>query len=213
MIRGCIFDLDGVIVDTARYHYLAWRKLANDLGFDFSEENNERLKGVSRMDSLDILLEVGGLSLPDSEKQVLSAAKNSDYLKYIEKMTQSDILPGVTRFLKLLRSAGMKIALGTASKNALTILDRIGLSNDFDSIVDGNRVTKAKPDPEVFLIAARDLDLQPDRCLVFEDAVAGVEAAHRAGMKCIGIGRPEILTKADHVIPDFMNANLELVKF
>jgi len=213
MIRGCIFDLDGVIVDTARYHYLAWRKLANDLGFDFSEENNERLKGVSRMDSLEILLEVGGLSLPDPQKLALSAAKNSDYLTYIEKMTQADVLPGVTRFLDVLRSAGMKIALGTASKNALTILHRIGLSNAFDSIVDGNRVTKAKPNPEVFLIAADDLGLEPCNCLVFEDAVAGIEAAHRAGMKCIGIGRPEILRKADHVIPDFINANLELVNF
>lgn len=213
MIKGCIFDLDGVVVDTARYHFKAWQRLAKGLGFDFTEEHNERLKGVSRMASLNILLEVGGLSLPEPEKQTLAAQKNAWYLEYIRKMTPSEILPGVTEFLNLLRSVGMKIALGTASKNARIILTRIGLSEAFDSIVDGNRVVNAKPDPEVFLIAASDLKLEPNDCLVFEDAIAGVEAAHNGGMMCIGIGHPGILTQADKIIPGFKGATLDLIKF
>lgn len=213
MIKGCIFDLDGVVVDTARYHFKAWQKLAKGLGFDFTEEHNERLKGVSRMASLNILLEVGGLSLPDPEKQILAAQKNTWYLEYIRKMTPAEILPGVTEFLDLLRSVGMKIALGTASKNARIILTQIGLSEAFDSIVDGNRVSNAKPDPEVFLIAAADLKLKPNDCMVFEDAIAGVEAAHNGGMMCVGIGHPGILSKADKIIPDFKGATLDLIKF
>ncbi|MFA5815016.1 MAG: beta-phosphoglucomutase [Bacteroidales bacterium] len=213
MIKGCIFDLDGVVVDTARYHFQAWHRLARELGFDFTEEHNERLKGVSRMASLNILLEVGGLSLPDPEKQKLAAQKNEWYLEYIRKMTPADILPGVTEFLDLLRSVGKKIALGTASKNARIILTQIGLSAAFDSIVDGNRVANAKPDPEVFLIAAADLKLEPKDCLVFEDAIAGVEAAHNGGMKCIGIGHHDILAKADKIIPGFKDATLDLIEF
>ena len=213
MIKGCIFDLDGVVVDTARYHYLAWKRLAEGLGFVFTEENNERLKGVSRMASLDILLEVGNLTLPDPEKQVLAAQKNQWYLEYIMTMTPDDILPGVLPFIEKIRSIGLGIALGTASRNARTILKQIDMSLAFDSIVDGNRVTRAKPDPEVFLIAAADLKLKPDQCLVFEDAIAGVEAAHNGGMKCIGVGKPEILTKADRIIPGFEGATLRLIEF
>lgn len=213
MIKGCIFDLDGVVVDTARYHFKAWQRLAWSLGFDFTEEHNERLKGVSRMASLNILLEVGGVSIPDRNKQILAGQKNEWYLEYIKKMTPSNILPGVTEFLDLLRSAGIKIALGTASKNARIILTQIGLSAAFDSIVDGTRVTNAKPDPEVFLIAAADLKLEPKDCLVFEDAIAGIEAAHNGGMKCIGIGHHDILTKADKIIPGFKDATLDLIEF
>ncbi|MDD4644447.1 MAG: beta-phosphoglucomutase [Bacteroidales bacterium] len=213
MIKACIFDLDGVVVDTARYHYLAWKRLADGLGFDFTEVHNERLKGVSRMASLNIMLEVGGLTLPDDEKQKLAAQKNEWYLAYIQKMTPADILPGVNEFLRLTRSAGMKIALGTASKNAGTILARIGLSATFDAIIDGNRVTNAKPDPEVFLLAARDLKTDPENCVVFEDAIAGVEAAHNGGMKCIGVGQPDILFEADKVIPGFVGVTLDLIEF
>lgn len=213
IIKGCIFDLDGVIVDTARYHFRAWHRLADGLGFDFTEEHNERLKGVSRMTSLDILLEVGRVVLQDSEKLALAAQKNEWYLEYISKMSPAEILPGVTSFLELLRSAGKKIALGTASKNAQIILTRIGLSTAFDSVVDGNRVTHAKPDPEVFLKAAADLKLNPAECLVFEDAIAGVEAAHNGGMKCIGVGSPGVLIKADKVIPGFTNVSLDLIEF
>lgn len=213
MVRGCIFDLDGVVVDTARYHFKAWERLAGELGFVFTEANNERLKGVSRMASLDILLEVGQLSLPDHQKNLLAVRKNEWYLEYINKMTPADILPGVTDFLDQLRSAGLKIALGTASKNARIILNRIGLSDAFDSIVDGNRVVNTKPDPEVFLLAASDLKLDPKDCLVFEDAIAGVEAAHNGGMKCIGVGHPGILAAADKVIPDFIGVTIDLIEF
>lgn len=213
MIKGCIFDLDGVVVDTARYHFLAWKRLAGDLGFDFTENNNERLKGVSRMASLDILLEVGCMSFPDPEKEVLASQKNAWYLEYIAKMTPADILPGVTGFIHLLKSSGILVALGTASKNARFILNRVGLSEVFDTVVDGNRVVHAKPDPEVFLIAAADLRLNAQDCVVFEDAVAGIEAAHNGRMKCIGVGHPGILASADRIIPGFKNVTIELIDF
>ncbi len=213
MINGCIFDLDGVVVDTAGYHFIAWQKLAHALGFEFTNENNERLKGVSRMTSLNILLEVGGITLPDPEKHILAAQKNEWYLASIKKMTPADILPGVAEFLALLKSEGKKIALGTASKNAGIILKQIGLAGAFESIVDGTRVTHAKPDPEVFLKAASDLKLAPEECLVFEDAIAGIEAAHNARMKCIGVGNPDILAQADRIIPGFKEATLDLIEF
>jgi beta-phosphoglucomutase len=212
-IRGCIFDLDGVIVDTARYHYLAWSRLARDLGFEFTVEQNERLKGVSRLASLDILLEIGRLSLPEEEKQRLAALKNEWYVNHISTMTPSEILPGVVLFLDILRHNRIRIALGTASKNATMILNQIGLDQAFDCIIDGNKVTRAKPDPEVFTKAAEGLGLDPSLCVVFEDAIAGVEAAHRGGMRCIGVGSKDILTEADKVVPGFVGADIDLLLF
>jgi beta-phosphoglucomutase len=200
----CLFDLDGVLVDTAKYHYLAWRRLAKELGFEFSEQHNERLKGVSRMASLDILLEVGGVKgLPEEEKQRLAAKKNDWYVAYIGQMTPAEILPGVQDFLQQLKTARVKTALGSASRNAPLILERVGLAHFFDVIIDGNSITKAKPDPEVFLQGAQALGVPVDRCVVFEDAEAGIEAARRAGMKCVGVGNPAILHKAALVIPGF----------
>ncbi|SDB97673.1 beta-phosphoglucomutase [Williamwhitmania taraxaci] len=213
IIKACIFDLDGVIVDTAKYHYLAWNRLANELGFEFSIEHNERLKGVSRMTSLDILLEVGGLTYSNAEKVVMAARKNEWYLEYIYKMTPDEILPGVISFLTMLREKGIKISLGSASKNAMLILERVQLQSFFDAVIDGNKALKAKPDPQVFLLAAQELNENPTNCVVFEDAAAGIEAALAAGMKCIGIGSPEILGRADKVVPGFENANIELIKF
>lgn len=203
MIKGCIFDLDGVVVDTAKYHYLAWKEVAGELGFFFSEKDNERLKGVSRMASLDILLEVGGITLTEAEKEKIAAKKNKRYLEFILKMTPEEVLPGVCEFLKALKDAGIGVSLGSASKNAGVILRQTGIEALFDAIADGTNVTKAKPDPEVFLKGAELLGLQPRQCLVFEDAVAGVEAAHRAGMKCVGVGDPRILSGADFHIPGF----------
>jgi len=200
---ACIFDLDGVIVDTAKYHFLAWRALANELGFEFTEEHNERLKGVSRMRSLDIMLEVGNITLSEDEKIRVADKKNALYVSYIEKMTPSEILPGVEDLLKTLRAANVKIALGSASKNTPLILSRTGLVPYFDVVVDGNMVEKAKPDPEVFLIGAKLLNVPPSNCYVFEDAAAGVEAANRAGMYCVGIGSPDILIKANKIIAGF----------
>jgi len=198
---ACLFDLDGVLVDTAVYHYRAWKRLAAELGFDFTEKDNERLKGISRMASLEILLEIGGLQFDDAAKLELADRKNRYYLDYIMRMDESAVLPGAVDFLKACRERGIKTALGSASKNAMTILQRTGLTPLFDAVIDGNKATKAKPDPEVFLLGARELGVEPPACVVFEDAEAGVEAARRAGMRCVGIGSPAILHKADRVIP------------
>ncbi len=207
MIELAIFDLDGVIVDTAKYHYLAWKRLAAELGFFFSEEHNERLKGVSRMRSLEILLEVGGIEKSPEEKEELAARKNEWYVEYITQMDESEILPGALAFLQEAKQAGVKIALGSASKNARLILDRLGLTDLFDCIVDGTVVSKAKPDPEVFSRAAEDLNIAPNKCVVFEDAFAGIEAGRRAGMYTIGVGDPEILHEAHLVIPSLNDAS------
>ena len=174
MIEACIFDLDGVIVDTAKYHFIAWRALAEELGFEFTREDNERLKGVSRMKSLDILLEIGGLEFSEKEKLAMAEKKNTLYVSYIEKMTPEEILPGVPEFLHELRKEGIKIALGSASKNSPMILDRIQLSGMFEVVVDGNSITEAKPNPEVFLKGAERLGVSPENCIVFEDAIAGI---------------------------------------
>lgn len=202
-IKGCIFDLDGVIVDTAKYHYLAWKELARGLGFDFSEKDNELLKGVSRMRSLDILLEIGKKNVDDEMKLKLAESKNNRYLEYILKMTPDEILPGVLSFLNEIKSRKIKIALGSASKNAMTILNQVKLNKYFDTVIDGTKVSKAKPDPEVFIKAAVDLCVLPENCLVFEDAKAGIEAAINGGFKSIGVGDKHILADADFVIPGF----------
>jgi beta-phosphoglucomutase len=203
--KGAIFDLDGVIVDTAKYHFMAWRRLASELGFEFTEKDNERQKGVSRMESLEILLEVCGLTDLSMEKKLeLMAKKNEWYKEYLFEMTPAELLPGATEFLKYLRLKGIKIALASASKNAPTILNKLNIEDFFDAIVDGNSVTKAKPDPEVFLKAAEKLDIHPSECFVFEDAEAGIEGAKRAGMRVVGIGKKDILNKAEMVVNGFL---------
>ena len=212
IIKGCIFDLDGVIADTAKYHYLAWKRLANHLGFFFSEENNERLKGVSRMASLEILLEVGGLTFDEETKLALATRKNQWYVEYITAMKEDEVLPGAKEFIESIRAAGLKVALGSASKNSLAILNGLKLTAYFDAIIDGNKVSKAKPDPEVFLLAAQELGISPDNCVVFEDAKAGVEAAKRAGMKCVGVGTSPELSAADIIISGFENIGLDILK-
>lgn len=199
-IKACLFDLDGVLVDTAKYHYLAWKRLADELGFEFTEQDNERLKGVSRMASLDILLSVGGVELDEAAKLELAERKNNWYFDMISKMDDSEILPGALEFLKDCRENGLKVALGSASKNAMTILNNTGLTPYFDAIIDGTRTTSAKPDPEVFTLGAAELGVSPDECVVFEDAEAGIEAAQRAGMRSVGIGSPLTLGKANLVI-------------
>lgn len=200
-IKACLFDLDGVLVDTAKYHYLAWKRLADELGFEFTEQDNERLKGVSRMASLDILLSIGGVELDDAAKAELAERKNNWYVEMITKMDHSEILPGAIEFLEECRSNGIKVALGSASKNAMTILNNTGLTPYFDAIIDGTKTAAAKPDPEVFTLGASELGVTPEQCVVFEDAEAGIEAAQRAGMRSIGIGSQETLGKADLLIP------------
>jgi len=208
-IKACLFDLDGVIVDTAKYHYIAWRELAAELGFEFTEEDNERLKGVSRMTSLNILLEIGGVTLSEEEKLRLAEKKNENYRTFILKMQPDEILDGAEAFLKELKAKGIKIALGSASKNAMTILDRLQLTDLFEAIIDGTKVSKAKPDPEVFIKGAEALGVQADECVVFEDAEAGVEAALAGNMRCVGIGSDDVLGKANIVIDGLHQMNYE----
>ncbi|MDP5015556.1 MAG: beta-phosphoglucomutase [Schleiferiaceae bacterium] len=188
MIRGFLFDLDGVLVDTAQYHFLAWQRMAAELGIHFGEAENEQLKGVSRAESLNRILAWGGKSLSDAEKQHWMTLKNDWYLELVRGMPADDYLPGAHEFLRASRAAGIKVALGSASKNAPLILERLGWIPLFDAMVDGNVVTASKPDPEVFLEGARRLGLKPEECVVFEDSEAGVEAARRGGMKVVGIG-------------------------
>jgi len=211
LVKACIFDLDGVIVDTAKYHYLAWKKLADELGINFTQKDNERLKGVSRKQSLEIILELGNLKLNEKEKEVLAEKKNKWYIEYISRMGKSEIFPGVETFIDILRENNIKTAIASASKNTCTILERLGLEGKFDVIIDGTMITKAKPDPEIFLKAAKYLKVNPTECVVFEDAVAGVEAAKRAGMKVIGVGDPNILKDANTVIQSFEGLDLSII--
>jgi beta-phosphoglucomutase len=208
-IKACIFDLDGVIVDTAVYHYRAWKRLANELGFDFTEEDNEKLKGVSRVQSLELILQWGHITKTASEKEELAARKNDWYVEMISHMTPAEISPGARAFLEACRAAGIKTALGSASKNSMTILNKINLAYLFDAVIDGNKVSKPKPDPEVFLKGAWKLHVSPADCVVFEDAVAGVEAAVNGGMKVVGIGSPSVLTGANLVVSGLDEMSLE----
>ncbi len=201
--QAYLFDLDGVIVDTARFHYLAWKRLANQLGFEFTESQNEALKGISRMDSLEIVLKAGNVTLSQEEKLKYATEKNAYYLELCSRMTPGDVLPGVLPFIEEAKREGILIGLGSASKNAGTILKSLAITGYFDTIVDGNRIRNSKPDPEVFLTGAADLGVKPENCTVFEDAAAGIEAAGRAGMKAVGVGDPLILQNADFVIPGF----------
>ncbi|MBW1294468.1 beta-phosphoglucomutase [Aquimarina litoralis] len=209
--KAFIFDLDGVIVDTAKYHFLAWQNLANTLGISFSEEQNEQLKGVSRIRSLEKILEWGNKTISEEEFTTLMAKKNEEYLNYIETMDTSEILPDVPRVLEYLLTEDQAIALGSASKNARVILDKVLLKEKFHAIVDGTDVTKAKPDPEVFLIGAQKLGVAPKDCVVFEDSVAGIQAANIANMISIGIGDPEVLHEADYVFSDFTEIKEEFI--
>ncbi|MEE4197554.1 MAG: beta-phosphoglucomutase [Bacteroidales bacterium] len=212
-IKAVIFDLDGVIVDTAVFHYQAWKRLAREMGFDLTEAQNEQLKGISRMESLDILLGIGNIGpLAEEEKQRLATSKNEWYRENILKMTPRDILPGVQDFLESLKKANYRIAIGSSSKNAGTILERIGMKDTFDAVIDGTRISKSKPDPEVFLKGARELDIPPEQCVVFEDAESGIEAAKNAGMKTIGVGNPENLPEADLVIPGLEKAEISIIE-
>jgi len=207
-----IFDLDGVIVDTAKYHFLAWRNVANSLGFGFTEKHNELLKGVSRVKSLEILLNIGGVKLPEEKIQELLLTKNEEYLGYVNKMTADEILPGVNRLLDYLDGNNIKYALGSASKNAPLILEKVGLIKRFAALVDGNDVSKAKPDPEVFLIGAKKLNMKPEHCIVVEDAIAGVEAANAANMLSIGIGDEEVLNEANYCFNDMTGISSDFLK-
>jgi beta-phosphoglucomutase len=201
--KAFIFDLDGVIVDTAKYHYLAWKKIADQLGIEFTHEHNELLKGVSRVRSLDIILELGKVEASQEDKNKWLVQKNEDYLSYLVDMNESEILPGVMPILNFLKEKNQLIALGSASKNARPILEKTGLLSYFDAIVDGNDVSNAKPNPEVFLIAAQLLGVKPENAIVFEDSVAGIQAANIGGMTSVGIGNETTLHEAKYIFEDF----------
>lgn len=210
--KGFIFDLDGVIVDTAKYHFLAWKKLASSIGVDFTEIQNEQLKGVSRVESLQKILKWGNKTILEPDFNRLMSMKNEDYLSYIDKMDTSEILPDVIKILDFLIEKQQPIALGSASKNAPRILKKVNLLNKFNAIVDGNAVTKAKPDPEVFLKAAEAIQISPEDCVVFEDAVAGIQAANSAGMVSIGIGDEAVLFEAHYIFKDFTQISTDFIK-
>jgi beta-phosphoglucomutase len=201
--KAFIFDLDGVIVDTAKYHFIAWQKISSQLGIEFTPEHNEELKGVSRVRSLDIILEIGKINISQEDKNRWLHQKNEDYLSYIVNMDQTEILPGVLPVLQFLKERNQKIALGSASKNARPILEKTGIIDYFDAIVDGNDVTNAKPNPEVFLRAAKLIGATNENAIVFEDSVAGIQAAKTAKMISIGIGEESILHEAKYIFKDF----------
>lgn len=212
MKKAFIFDLDGVIVDTAKYHFLAWQKLAQELGIEFTPEHNEDLKGVSRVRSLDIILDLGNIQASQDEKDKWLYEKNELYLSYLVDMNQSQLLPGILHVLKFLKENNQYIALGSASKNARPILEKTDIIQYFDAIVDGNDVTNAKPDPEVFLRACQLVFVSPEDSIVFEDSVAGIQAANSARMKSIGIGDKEILHEAEYIFPDFTSINEQFIR-
>ncbi|MBC7606241.1 MAG: beta-phosphoglucomutase [Burkholderiales bacterium] len=201
--KAFIFDLDGVIVDTARYHFLAWQKIAGELGIEFTPEHNEELKGVSRVRSLDIILALGKITASQEDKNKWLTQKNEDYLSYLVGMNFSEILPGVLPVLQFLKEKNQPIALGSASKNARPILEKTGILSYFDAVVDGNDVSNAKPDPEVFLQAAKLLKMTYENAIVFEDSVAGIQAANTAKMTSVGIGDENILYEARYIFKDF----------
>ncbi len=209
--KAFIFDLDGVIVDTAKFHFLAWQKLAHEIGISFTHEENEQLKGVSRVRSLDLILEWGNKSATQDQKNKWLIQKNEDYLAYVDAMNSSEILPDVKRVLQFLKSKDQYIVLGSASKNARPILEKVNIIHYFNAIVDGNDVTNAKPDPEVFLQGAQKVDVSYQNCIVFEDSVAGIQAANAAQMTSVGIGQQSILNEADYCFNNFKEMSNDFI--
>ncbi len=209
-IKAVIFDLDGVLVDTARYHDQAWEELATGFGYALTEADRHALKGRSRADSLEYILEQAGWEDADpAQKSRWLQAKNARYLELVEGLTPQDAAEGAQDLLVQLREAGIKLALGSASQNATKVLSKIGMEGAFDSVVDGTRTTRSKPDPQVFEMAASDLGLDPKDCLVIEDAQAGIEAALAGGFRTIGLGDPVVLAQAHRVVASLKELSLD----
>ncbi len=208
MIRGVIFDLDGVIVTTDDCHYRAWKRMADEEGIYFDRSINERLRGVSRMDSLSIILERAGKPYTEAQKEEMAARKNRYYVDLINALTPEDILPGALEVINALKAKGIRVAIGSSSRNTPIILRQIGLSNAFDAVSDGNQITHSKPHPEVFLLAAKLLQLPPAECLVVEDADAGIEAALAGGMKALGVGSAAKNPRATYRVETLADADL-----
>lgn len=204
--------MDGVIVDTAKYHFRAWARLADSLGIPFTEEQNEQLKGVSRVDSLEKILSWGHLELNPVKKIELMDLKNKWYLDFVQEVNPSEMLPGAHDFLKALHAEGIRIGLGSSSKNAIMILEKLGIYELFDTIIDGTKIHFSKPHPEVFLKGAKDLGFEPGQVIVFEDAISGVEAAKAGGFFCYGIGSADILKSADVIIEGLHQMNIDRLR-
>jgi len=206
-----LFDLDGVIVDTAKFHFLAWKKIAKNIGYELTQEDNEQLKGVSRQDSLNIILDLANVSIELEVFNHYLLQKNNDYLLLIQSISTNDILPGISEALIFLKERGIKIGLGSASKNAKIILQKLQLMDYFEVIIDGNIVIKGKPDPEVFLKGCSALNVPKDRCIVFEDAFAGILAAKEAGMTAVALGDKKFFSNADFCFSDFTQLNIKVL--
>jgi len=209
--KAFIFDLDGVIVDTAKFHFLAWKKLADSLNINFTHEINEQLKGVSRVRSLEIILSQGNVPASQEDKNKWLAQKNEDYLAFVHQMDKSEILPRVEEVLQFLKANNQYVVLGSASKNARPILEKVNILHYFDALVDGNDVTNAKPDPEVFLQGANQVQVAYKDAIVFEDSVAGIQAANVAGMTSVGIGEKEVLHESDFCFRDFTEMSNDFI--
>ena len=209
--KAFIFDLDGVIVDTAKFHFLAWKKLADSLNINFTHEINEQLKGVSRVRSLEIILSQGNVQASQEDKNNWLVQKNEDYLTFVHQMDKSEILPRVEEVLQFLKTNNQYVVLGSASKNARPILEKVNILHYFDALVDGNDVTNAKPDPEVFLQGANQVQVAYKDAIVFEDSVAGIQAANVAGMTSVGIGEKEVLHESDFCFRDFTEMSNDFI--
>jgi len=210
-IKGLIFDLDGVLIDTAKYHFRSWIKLADTLGFTLNDKIEEQLKGISRMNSLEIVLKQGNITCSEEEKIKMAAQKNDWYLESLSDVDDKVILDGVIPFIEYSAAKNIPMAVGSASKNASFLLEKLGMTHYFKSIVDGNMVRKTKPDPEVFINAARNLQLREEHCMIFEDSNKGIQAALTGGFQVIGIGKRENLAEAHEVIPSFVGHNYDSV--
>lgn len=208
-LRGILFDLDGVITDTARYHYLAWKRLADEQGIPFDETVNQRLKGVDRRRSFQIILEAAGVSMTHEELERMSATKNSYYLQLISEMTPHDLLPGAMQLLEQCKAQGVRIGLASASRNARFVLEKLKLETIFDAVADAALIRHGKPDPEIFLTVMEQLELDAWSCLGVEDAAEGIRAIKAAGIYAVGVGEKERLGEADEVIPDLTQFHLE----
>lgn len=212
MVKGFIFDLDGVITDTAELHYEAWKKLSDDMGWYFDRELNEKLRGISRMDSIKVIMDHNKVSLNDDVVVELATKKNNIYVESLENMTPEDYLPGARELLTHLRQEGFLVALGSASKNAIKVLQQLKAMHYFDVIGDGNSVAKSKPAPDIFLYASEKLKLQPSNCMVFEDAKKGIDAAKAGGFYSVGIGPKDRVGHADLRFDTMKEATLFEVK-
>lgn len=211
-MKACIFDLDGVLVDTAKYHFIAWKTLASSLGVEFTEHDNEQLKGLSRDSSLDYILNKGSIKATNSEREIWKNSKNLNYLDLVSQMPEDEVLPNCKELLEDLKLHNIKIALGSASQNARLILDRVKITKYFDAIIDGTVTSKSKPDPEVFLLGAKAINCTSKEAIVFEDALNGVRAAKDGGFFTIGIGDPKVLVEADHIVPNLLGLNYNVLE-